>query len=342
MNRNRARLYQLGSLTVAMSLGVWACSPVNTSALAPTPTATLIVQTTTPSQAVALSTSTLTPHPTASLTPTLKPPTPTAQAVLSAVEAKSLMLDLLQNNGNCVLPCLWGITPGEKAAEALEPFLARFSQGSTTNGDVALRVNDFDKAGGVHLSFVDDKLEVGIALSYYRAGDRVGQLVLSTDATKSAPEQGQVFGDSNFNQLVQYYALPHILSEYGRPTQVLIAPFPADPDYPSPEWIPFSVVLYYPDEGILVEYLSPREIRGDQYIGCPHKAHVYATVWDPQRKPTLSEIVTKLSGRGINELNVDYFKPVEEVTSTDLDGFVEEFKDMQTLTCLETRISLWP
>jgi hypothetical protein len=252
------------------------------------------------------------------------------------------MLDLLQSNGSCRLPCLWGITPGDKAAEALGPFLARFSAGSTTSGDVALRFDDFDTAGGVHLSYVEGQLDIDIDLSYYMAGDTVGQLVLITHATKSAPEEGQVFGDATFNQLVQYYALPHILSEYGRPAQVLIAPFPDDPDYPSPEWIPFSVVLYYPEEGILIQYLSPRETRGDQYIGCPHQAHVYATVWDPQRKPALSEIVTKLSGQGINELNIDYFKPVEEATSTNLDGFVEEFKDMQTLTCLETRISLWP
>jgi hypothetical protein len=267
---------------------------------------------------------------------------PTAQVVLSADEAKSLMLDLLQINGNCKLPCLWGITPGEKATEALGPFFARFSKGSTISGDVALRFDDFDEIGGVHLSYVEGQLDIDVDFSYYLAGDRVGQLVLITHATKSAPEEGQVFGDSNFNQLVQYYALPHILSEYGRPTQVLIAPFPDDPDYPSPEWIPFSIVLYYADEGILIQYLSPRETRGDQYIGCPHKAHVYVAVWDPQRKPPLGEIVTKLSGRGINELNVDYFKPVEEATSLNLDGFVEEFKNMQAITCLETRISLWP
>lgn len=341
MNRNKPWLYQLGSLTVALSLGVSACSLANTSTFMPIPTATGTLQTITPSHTVAPSTPTLTPLPTPSLTTTQKPLTPTAQAVLSADEAKSLILDLLQSNGNCRLPCLWGITPGDQATEALGPFFDRFSEGSTISGDVALRFDDFNDVGGVHLSYIEGQLDVDLDLSYYMAGDKVGQLVLFTHATKTAPAEGEVFGDSTFNQLVQYYALPHILSEHGRPTQVLIAPFPDDPDYPSPEWIPFSVVLYYADKGILIQYLSPRETRGDQYIGCPHKAHVYVTVWDPQRKPALSEIVTKLSGRGINELNVDYFKPIEEATSINLDGFVEEFKDMQTLTCLETRISLW-
>ncbi|HKZ55601.1 MAG TPA: hypothetical protein VJ123_08995 [Anaerolineales bacterium] len=342
MNKDRTWQYRLGSLTVAIGLGVSACSLLDTPDLTPIPTAAVTIQIT-PSQTVAPSTPTETPFPIASLTPTQKPLTSTAQTVLSAEEAKSLMLDLLQSNGNCRLPCLWGVTPGEAGTQTLEAFMAQLGNAITTNEDTVLHVDRFANTGGVDLSYYEDDSDFRISFSYYMAGDRVSQLALSTDATKIWPEEGQVFGDSDFNQLLQYYALPHVLSEYGRPAQVLIAPFPDDPDYPSPEWIPFSVVLYYPDKGILVEYLSPRETKGDQYVGCPHKAHVYATVWNPQHKPALSEIVTKLSGQGINELNVDYFKSVEDATTTDLDSFFEEFKDARAdSACLETSVSIWP
>lgn len=342
MNRNRTWLSQLGNLILALSLSGATCSPTNTLTVIPIPTETGTLQTITTSQTVMPSIQTLTHAPIPSPTLTQRPLNPTSQNILSADEAKSLLLDLLQSNGNCVLPCLWGITPSEKASNALDPLFARFKKGSTISGDVALRFDDFDGIGGVNLSYIENQLDIVIGFSYYMTGDRVDQLVLVAYATKTAPAEGEVFGNSTFNQLVQYYALSRVISDYGRPTQVFIAPFPDDPDYPSPEWIPFSTVLYYADKGILIQYLSPRETRGDQYIGCPHKAHVDITVWDFQRKLTLNDIVDKISGRGINKLNVDYFKPIEEATSITLDGFVEMFSDMQTLTCIETPISLWP
>jgi hypothetical protein len=48
-----------------------------------------------------------------------------------------------------------------------------------------------------------------------------------------------------------------------------------------------------------------------------------------------------MSGRGINGLNFDYFKPVGEVTTMSMDDFYETFKDPGNNTCLETPIKYW-
>lgn len=347
MKRDSISLFPIKAIAMALIVGVTGCLPYDTPITAPTRAAVSTPQTITPRRQNASSTPTQveptqTGTPTPSSTPTLRPPTSTPKPTLSANEAKSLLLNLLRVNGDCALPCIWGITPGETVMEALDPFMARFNKGPTVSGSVALQVNQFDDVGGVHLSFIEEGLNFGIDFSYYKAGSKLTQLVLSAGVRERTPKEGAIFGSPRFNQLLQYYTLPQILSTYGQPHQVLVAPFHDDPDYPPAPWIPFSLVLYYPERGILVEYLGPRETKGERYMGCPHKAHVHVTGWNVQLKYALEEVVSRISGRGINELNTDYFKSVEEATSISLDRFYEEFKDPQNSICLETPISMWP
>jgi hypothetical protein len=59
------------------------------------------------------STRTLMPAPTPKPpTPTV-PPSPTLVPTLTADQEQALVLDLLQNNAGCRLPCWWGFTPGK-------------------------------------------------------------------------------------------------------------------------------------------------------------------------------------------------------------------------------------
>jgi hypothetical protein len=64
-------------------------------------------------------------------------------------------------------------------------------------------------------------------------------------------------------------------------------------------------------------------------------------VWSPERALPLRTVVQK-AGSVINELNLDYFKPVEEATSLTLNEFYDTFKNPENTACLETPQELWP
>jgi hypothetical protein len=155
-----------------------------------------------------------------------------------------------------------------------------------------------------------------------------------------SPDVSPLYGDASFNKAFEYYSLPQILSNYGMPSQVLLAPFPDDPIRTDVKWQPFSLVLLYPEKGIFVEYVSPRGTISNDFVGCPSKAHISLAVWSPESDMSLEYVIQK-AGSEINELNMDYFKPVEEATSMTLNEFYQKFKDPNNTACLETPMDFW-
>ena len=300
-------------------------------------------------EAVGFSTATDTPQvPTPSFTAsaTVTPShTPTPIPTLPAKEAKLLLLDLLQNNGGCQLPCLWGLTPGETDVQALDLFMEKF--GNEISSDTQIRHDKFNESGVLDLiSWIDD-LRITVGLSYQSGNGKLERfLVFANSAREYQKDQGlesvDVFGDLHFYQSLHYFMLPQILSKYGRPSKVLIAPFVDDPDYPPAAWMPFSIVLYYPDLGVLVEYITPKERVDDHYRGCPMIGHINLVLWSPKQEISITEVVQRKSGNGINSLNVDFFKPIEEATSLTLDEFYQAFKDPNNSQCIETPMDIWP
>jgi hypothetical protein len=89
-----------------------------------------------PTTALPISTITLTSEPTLTWTPL-----PT----LSPGEADVLVMDLLENNAGCQLPCWWGIWPGETTWDEAKYYLETFA--SKIYAGVALPV----KTGGQDL-----------------------------------------------------------------------------------------------------------------------------------------------------------------------------------------------
>lgn len=149
-----------------------------------------------------------------------------------------------------------------------------------------------------------------------------------------------IYGDTLFAQTFEYYMLPSILSTYGAPEQVSLATWQDDPDHPRIKTQPFSLVLFYPDQGFFVEYVTEREVIGNRYAGCPSKSHIYLGTWDPKKVLSLPYVAQK-AGSVINELNTDYFQSVEDATSLTLDEFYNTFKNPENTTCLETSRDLW-
>ncbi len=331
MKRNK----WLGSLVLLALL--CGCVVPNSTLPPTTPTSTFIPQT-----------ATYTSVPTFVLTSI--PPTLNPLPTLSAEEAKSLVFTLLEDNGDCQLPCLWGLTPGNTDSQALGKFVAQFD--NLTTPDIYVSTHDFEDRGNFFVSYRKDNIHIDSRFGYLKNKDdknKIEMLVLNGYAMQERGKDldwlsldiSPLYGDASFNEAFKYYLLPQMLSNYGSPSQVLMAPFPDDPDRPDIEWHPFSLVLLYPEKGIFIEYVSPRETVGNNYVGCPSKVTVSLAVWDPESNLSLTDVVQK-AGSEINELNIDYFKSIDQATTMTLEEFFQTFKIPENTTCLETPAELWP
>ena len=289
-------------------------------------------------------TQTMLPQATTSFTATSS-----SAIALSAEEAKNLVFELLADNGDCQLPCLWGMTPGDTDRQTLDIFISKFENMITP--DIYVSVDDFGDFGGFFLGYRKDNIHINTDFSYYYENKESDRLDLLGIRGYAMHEKGKdldwlsldvspLYGDASFNQIYTYYFLPQILSNYGPPSQVLLKPFLDDPQRADVQWWPFSIVLLYPEQGIFIEYVSRRETVGANFAACPSKSTISLAVWDPQSSLSLEYVVQK-AGSQINELNIASFKSVENATSMTLEEFYEVFRDPRNIACVETPQELW-
>ena len=278
---------------------------------------------------------------------TLQPPTQAPLPTLSAEGMRTQIINLLQDNGRCSLPCFIGLTPEKTDYFSFHNFIGQFSEHNTP--DVYVRIWSLDISRFFILSFKENNTHIFFQLADV-AIDESSKLSMITmhgyamgefgTTPEGALDLRPIYGDVLFAQTFEYYMLPSILSTYGAPEQTLLATWQDDPDRPRIKTQPFSLVLFYPDQGFFVEYVTEREVIGNRYAGCPSKSHIYLGTWDPKKVLSLLYVAQK-AGSVINELNTDYFKSVEDATSLTLDEFYNTFKNPENTTCLETSKDLW-
>src|SRR3972149_2562983 len=185
-----------------------------------------------------------TPAETFPITPTfLSSPLPT----MDSIEALKYVQNLFLTNGGCRLPCWWGVEPGKtggnEAKRFLTTFIKRIGQGEsltiteggetyfTTNYSAYFDVNNHEEEGRI---IFDLKNEIVAVITVDPVGTELA------------------------------YALPKLLTAYGKPKDVYIltyqhAPFP---------FIPFSLVLFYQDQGILAYYELEAQRNGEDVEAC--------------------------------------------------------------------------
>jgi hypothetical protein len=341
------------SILLLMVVLIGGCNPSNTVRLQ-TPaylTATSLPKpTNTVSFEVTLQTSSVVGQipPKSTPTPTEKPTLPTMTVVptLDLLGAKNLIQGFLTNNGDCRLPCLWGITPGVTALNTLEKFLMPIGEISASK-KFDIHRSSHENSGGISATLWQNDIRIPVSFAYYKKNDAIHHLTLNAEASREEGEGlGQtsisVYGENYFDKMLETYLLDKILANYGIPTSVFIAPFPEEPRYPSDAKIPFSIVLYYQDQNFFIEYIVPKEKVGENIVGCPSKVgSISVIVWPPDQIYSLKGIASYNSGQGMHSSNYDYFKPIEEATQMSLDDFYQKFKDPKNTTCIETPTDLW-
>lgn len=257
--------------------------------------------------------------PTPSLTSTITPvstPIRIPMATLQKNEADRYAQELLRKENSCLLPCWWGITPGETSWNDVYQFLS------------PLGTRIVEEAPKI-ICKENQCVQVVHFLVDFDPGDRSG-------AWASIMIHDGVVENMHFNPKAteHRYQLNQLLSESGMPDKVYIRTFTSTPDGSPP---PFTVVVYYSEKGILARYEFVARKVGDKLMGCPIPVGPRLNVWVAD--DDLSELT-------INEwvLGADptfLLMPLEEATNMDIELFYQTFRESLDQDCIETPQELW-
>jgi hypothetical protein len=284
--------------------------------------------------------------------PTLEQPTPSPEPTLTNADAKNLVINLLQNNGGCQLPCIWGITPKKTALQDTVNFVTIFGNSSLENDfEVDTNIRDIaaggNSEGGTSANIWNMTYSTYISFGYYGKDNRLERLTLFSSAGYQIGSGLNLdfrysYNDKYSRQLLSYYSLQHMLANYGQPSEIY---FDTDEyldeirgDYVEP--ISLAVVDY--NHGYLLNYLIPRQSVGGYYIAYPSQWYELSlVVWDPANKPAN---LTQAAIRNPGELNVisarDY-KPIEQVSALSVEEFYKIFKNPNYTGPIKIKAHIW-
>ena len=155
------------------------------------------------------------------------------------------MRTLLVNNGNCALPCIWGIVPGESSFQEAQQFFSYLGW----KGD-----KNFGNYGWIYETF-----------------ERVGIIDIYVDAFIYAPNDvvekiNFGLGGNSYVDYIKYYSFENIMKVLGKPSRVLA--FISPPMLESSTQTIFGLLLYYETPNILVAYDGTANKVGANYQIC--------------------------------------------------------------------------
>ena len=280
------------------------------------------------------------------MVPTLEGLGSIVQPSLTSDEIKTLILELMHNNGGCKLPCFWNLSPGQTSWKSLQDFIVHSGETEAAEDIVIGSHNMGNSGASTSINIFSNGTRISTSISYDQAQEKIKSIAAHFEAyqehgTGANLQSKVVFGNSTFIQLLGYYMLPNILSIYGEPDKVLIKPILYDAPYLVQD--KFSLVLFFSERGFAVEYVFPLTKNNDGYVGCPmDSGYISIITWNPEHELSLAEIARRAIGNGMNELTIEYFKSLEEATSMTLDEFSQEFKIQEENKCLNTPLTIWP
>ena len=280
----------------------------------------------------------------ATWTPSLpNTPTPsitlTQLPTLSVQEAQDRIKELLETNGGCELPCWWGLIPGTTRIFDARNYLNSFQVLSIGKP----LYNDEWNYLTLHLP-QSNNLYLHIATTFKGEKDKLEWLQVSLEMQyKVTNDEEQSWYEISWNdpalaEVVNQYSLQNILSAYGEPSDILI--FTHQTGLLN-RALPVSIVLFYPQHGFMIEYVTDGQIISDNIIGCPSLAFPNFWFWSPSEQITMDDVVSTISGYQIDHESIVNFKTIQDATGMNIDEFYSSFKADKN-KCIETAKNRWP
>jgi hypothetical protein len=242
----------------------------------------------------------------------------TPEPTLNRSNARSAVVQLIENNADCRLPCWWGITPGEttweEARNVIQPLAAEWGQMGPYFYEP---INPSTVSITYTFSFeITDYTDVGGGSLDADLNSKITWLRISPYLTK------------------QMFSLPKLLNEYGKPDEIYME---VTPDVPGNNQAPFVMILSYPERNFMARFTLEAFNRNGIVTGC-----VYATtsprlsIWASGVNVTDRTIQTFIGGG-----DRIFFRRIEEVTDETIDTFFEKFSTMGNSMCIASDASNW-
>jgi hypothetical protein len=278
-------------------------------------------------------TSLSTPISTSTSTPVVRPTPPPTYTVDQAYKE---LLELLESNGGCQIPCIVGLDPlgstSDDALVVLSPLsgIAQFTA--------------YDKYGGefyFHLPINDEILRIALIYSVKQTRDVIEILYLNV-LLERAVEDGfeDVFDSPEFYRMLELFSLKSILMTYGPPNEIYIRADLMQIDQPIP-YHPFYLLLAYPDKGFFIEYVSSIEQQEGKVIGCPVHSHFHIWTFHEEDDADFREILQDDPFFKYYLPDFPGYKPIAEATEIGVDEFYELYLGNEQY-CLESPREIWP
>jgi hypothetical protein len=238
---------------------------------------------------------------------------PTQTLIPSVVgdDSKSKVAYLLKTNGNCSLPCWWGITPGRTTWRETEHYLA--------------------------------SLALEIPQAVYSEQDDLTYYPTRFPDPNSITPSDYIFAEIavNGSGKIEYIStsaenhLSAMLIKMGIPSQIWINIVTIDPGA-------YTIVLFY-DSGMMLALRERRYTGNAQFITiCPDDlegANPNLWVWDSVKYPTFASI--GIFGVIPTLTRDDWFRPLGEVSDMQPQTFYDLYVNPLATQCIETPWSEW-
>ncbi len=268
---------------------------------------------------------TVTPNVTATIKPTLNPS-----------DSLFRILRILQDNGGCELPCIWGIEPGNPVNK-FEGDFAEFLDGAKSDQKIHFFPFSTNNYKLLKLQYSRGNFVYTISLIvYFSNKNPIDQVELKILSNEDA-----LLSDTPASTLNTPYSISQILTDYGQPSEILIAPFPqswggAD------NWQPSFLVMVYEDSRFFAVYETTKARLSGHYQGCFSNSQVLLTSWLPDSSNSWHNALAKLSSTEVNLKTIHYFKPLSEASNITVDAFYEQYRSSKNQVCIQTPTGIWP
>lgn len=222
---------------------------------------------------------------TSTITPTAIAPTWTPIPTLSSKDAQRMVLELLENNAGCELPCWWGIVPGKTSWQIAQHYLVSFAS-RLGQGIPSISTDE----GGVehsHLNyavyFTVTSYPEEVASGYRVTNGIIDQIVVNNHGTELG------------------YQLYRLLLLYGKPDEVLIDVLPNTPA--GKPW--FTLYIFYTDRGVIAKYNNAAQLNGEKILICPLGLGPEMTLLPPHdlTLDSMEKIAYDFPGKALTSLN---------------------------------------
>lgn len=225
----------------------------------------------------------------------------------------------LIENGGCNFPCWWGIEPGRTDwRNAVQRFDTLDFQPSSGAKKISVGNSELLEHSKGYL-YDDNTTTISWLIS--GVNEKVSKITISTDNKEQ-------FGFSP------------ILKNIGPPDQIYLKTFQDVPGYPDFEpFIPFSVVLHYESEHMVIWYQMQGQKDGVNIIACNKNYKIYAWIWAKELvEENYENYVLNMAGGGNDGFK--YLRVLDNVTTINKEKFTEIFQNNKD-GCITTPAGKW-